>query len=86
MSSKQLNKVKGTSSVRFYGIWRWMIAAAAPQSDQTGRVSLSAAFVPGELLVKFRPEVRREAAEAYRQWFNISTVRTFAINGYCPPG
>ncbi len=38
--------------------------------------------MPGELLVKFRPEVRKEAAAAYKEWFNISTRKTFAINGY----
>ncbi len=40
------------------------------------------AFVPGELLVKFRAEVRQEAAADYREWFGISTRKTFAINGY----
>jgi subtilisin family serine protease len=40
------------------------------------------AFVPGELLVKFRPEVQQEAAAAYAYWFDFSTRRTFAINGY----
>ena len=39
-------------------------------------------FVPGELLVKFRSEVRQEATATYAYWFDISTRRTFAINGY----
>ena len=40
------------------------------------------AFVPGELLVKFRSDVRQEAAATYEYWFDISTHRTFEINGY----
>ena len=57
-------------------------AVAAPAADVPQRDSQTPAYVPGELLVKFRPEVRRQAAAAYKQWFNISTRRTFAINGY----
>ncbi|MDX1707267.1 MAG: S8 family peptidase, partial [Desulfobacterales bacterium] len=40
------------------------------------------AFVPGQLLVKFRPEVQQEATAAYAYWFDITTRRTFDINGY----
>ena len=65
-------------------------ALAAPQADPAERDPQIPAYVPGELLVKFRPEVRRQAATAYEQWFDISTWRTFAINGYqqvkLPPG
>jgi subtilisin family serine protease len=57
-------------------------AVAAPAADFPHRDPQTPAYVPGELLVKFRPEVRRQAAAAYKQWFNISTRRTFAINGY----
>ncbi|MGW8302199.1 MAG: S8 family serine peptidase, partial [Desulfobacterales bacterium] len=46
------------------------------------RSSQIAAFAPGELLVKFRAQVRKEAAADFQQWFGISTRKTFAINGY----
>ena len=57
-------------------------ALAAPQADRPHPGSLDPAFAPGELLVKFRSEVRKQAAADYQEWFNISTKRTFAINGY----
>ncbi|MEJ2170802.1 MAG: S8 family serine peptidase [Desulfobacterales bacterium] len=57
-------------------------APAAPEADLSDRNPQLPAYVPGELLVKFRPEVRRQAAAVYEQWFDISTRRTFAINGY----
>jgi subtilisin family serine protease len=62
-----------------------LAAVSAPAATQVAHPDASAqlpAFVPGELLVKFRPEVRQEAAAAYAYWFDISTRRTFAINGY----
>lgn len=65
-------------------------APAAPETDFQQPDPRAPAYVPGELLVKFRPEVRRQAAALYEQWFDISTRRTFAINGYqqvkLPPG
>jgi subtilisin family serine protease len=57
-------------------------AIAAPKEGLTDRSSQTPAFVPGELLVKFRAEVRKEASADYQQWFDISTRKTFAINGY----
>ncbi len=57
-------------------------APAAAEADRPQPDPLFPAFVPGELLVKFRPAVRREAAAEYKAWFDISTRRTFAINGY----
>jgi subtilisin family serine protease len=57
-------------------------AIAAPEEGPADRSSQTPAFVPGELLVKFRAEVRKEAAADYREWFDISTRKTFAINGY----
>ncbi|MEJ2222997.1 MAG: S8 family peptidase, partial [Desulfobacterales bacterium] len=62
-----------------------LAVAAAPASSETAAPQSSPqspAFVPGELLVKFRAEVRREAAADYQEWFDISTRKTFAINGY----
>ncbi|MEJ2100429.1 MAG: S8 family serine peptidase, partial [Desulfobacterales bacterium] len=65
-------------------------AMAAPDADLPEQNFQAPAYVPGELLVKFRPEVRRQATAVYEQWFDISTRRTFAINGYqlvkLPPG
>jgi subtilisin family serine protease len=57
-------------------------AAAATDVPPADRGSQLPAFVPGELLVKFRPEVRQEAAAAYQYWFDMTTRRTFVINGY----
>ena len=64
----------------------WILSAvsagAATDVPPADRGSQLPAFVPGELLVKFRPEVQQEAAAAYQYWFDISTRRTFFINGY----
>jgi len=86
------NRVRRTSAARFDKKLGWLIvlccilaaatAIAAPEEAPPDRSSQIPAFVPGELLVKFRPEVRKEAAAAYKEWFNISTRKTFAINGY----
>ncbi len=57
-------------------------AGAATDIPPADRGSQLPAFVPGELLVKFRPEVQQEAAAAYRYWFDMTTRRTFTINGY----
>ena len=57
-------------------------AVAAPEEGPPDRSSQIPAFVPGELLVKFRADVRKEAAADYQEWFDISTRKTFAINGY----
>ncbi len=57
-------------------------AIAAPEKVTADRSSQIPSFVPGELLVKFRAEVRKEAAADYQAWFDISTRKTFAINGY----
>lgn len=92
MCLRQIHRQTRKSTARFIYKWRWGIAvlclltaasalaaaeAGPPQQDPS-----VPAYVPGELLVKFRPEVRREASAAYQDWFNISTRRTFAINGY----
>ncbi|MEE9537642.1 MAG: S8 family serine peptidase, partial [Desulfobacterales bacterium] len=92
MWSRQINKIKGNPAARFAKKSCWIIAAlcilaaasapAAADADRPQQDPLYPAFVPGELLVKFRPEVRREASAEYQKWFNISTRRTFAINGY----
>ncbi len=89
---RQINKIKGQSAARFGSKSRWIIAAfcllaaasvlASPEDDRPQRDALYPAFVPGELLVKFRSDVRKQAAADYQEWFNISTRRTFAINGY----
>ncbi len=89
---RQINKIKGNPAARFAKKSCWIIAAlcilaaasapAAADADRPQQDPLYPAFVPGELLVKFRPEVRREASAEYQKWFNISTRRTFAINGY----
>ena len=100
MLLKQIHKIKGRSIARRWNKSCWLIAVfcilatasalAAPEADLPERDSQVPAYVPGELLVKFRPEVRRQAAAVYEQWFDISTQRTFVINGYqqvkLPPG
>ncbi|MGD9281196.1 MAG: S8 family serine peptidase, partial [Desulfobacterales bacterium] len=57
-------------------------AIAAPEKSPADRSAQIPAFVAGELLVKFRAELRKEAAADYQEWFDISTRKTFAINGY----
>jgi subtilisin family serine protease len=89
---KQINKIKGHPAARLWRKSRWTImafcilaAASAPAAAEADRPQPDPsfpAFMPGELLVKFRPAVRREAAAEYKAWFDISTRRTFAINGY----
>jgi subtilisin family serine protease len=89
---KQINKMKGHSAARLLSNSWWIIMAscilvavsapAAAEADRPQQDPLVPAFVPGELLVKFRPEVRREASAEYKDWFNITTKRTFSINGY----
>jgi subtilisin family serine protease len=100
MLLKQIHKIKGRSIARRWNKSCWLIAVfcilatasalAATEADLPERDSQVPAYVPGELLVKFRPEVRRQAAAVYEQWFDISTQRTFVINGYqqvkLPPG
>jgi hypothetical protein len=60
-------------------------AFAAPAKAPPEHTSQVPAFAPGELLVKFRAEVRQEAAAEFQGWFGISTRKTFAINGYQTP-
>ena len=62
-----------------------LLAVAGPVSSEMAAPQSSPqtpAFAPGELLVKFRAEVREEAAADFQGWFGISTRKTFAINGY----
>jgi len=62
-----------------------LVAVAGPVSSEMAAPHSSPqapAFAPGELLVKFRAEVRQEAAADFQAWFGISTRKTFAINGY----
>ena len=92
MSLRPLNKVKRKSAARSGSKLCWMIAlcfvlaaigaTAAAEKTNQDHSSQIPAFVPGELLVKFRAEVRKEAAADYQEWFDISTRKTFAINGY----
>jgi subtilisin family serine protease len=92
MSLRLLSRVKRKSAAGFPGKLRWVIllcfilpattAFAASEKAPQDRSAQLPAFVPGELLVKFRSEVRQEAAAAYQYWFDISTRKTFAINGY----
>ena len=92
MCLRQINKIIAQSAAWSQRKSCWLIAVfcilapasalAAPEVDRLHPGSLYPAFVPGELLVKFRSEVRKEAAAEYQEWFNISTRRTFAINGY----
>ena len=92
MRLRQTNKIIAQSAVRFQKKLFWLIAMfcilapatalAEPEADRPQPGSLYPAFVPGELLVKFRSDVRKQAAADYQEWFNISTRRTFAINGY----
>jgi subtilisin family serine protease len=100
MLLRQILRTKKRSAARFwnrplrmiavFGILAATAALAAQEADLLEPDPQAPAYVPGELLVKFRPEVRRQAAAAYAQWFDISTRRTFAINGYqqvkLPPG
>jgi subtilisin family serine protease len=92
MSLRLLNRVKKKSAAEFAHRLRRVIllcciltattAFAASEKAPPDRSSQLPAFAPGELLVKFRSEVRQEAAAAYQYWFDISTRKTFAINGY----
>jgi subtilisin family serine protease len=92
MRLRQINKIIAQSAVRFQKKLFWLIAVfcilapatalAEPEADRPHPGSLYPAFVPGELLVKFRSDVRKQSAADYQEWFNISTRRTFAINGY----
>ncbi len=92
MSLRLLNRVKKKSAAEFAHRLRRVIllcciltattAFAASEKTLPDRSSQLPAFAPGELLVKFRSEVRQEAAAAYQYWFDISTRKTFAINGY----
>jgi subtilisin family serine protease len=87
-----INKIIAQLAARLQKKACWLIAVfcilapasvlAEPQADRPQPGSLYPAFAPGELLVKFRSEVRKQAAADYQEWFNISTGRTFAINGY----
>jgi len=89
---RQTNKLKRCPASRLWLKLCWIIAAlcimaaasapAAADADRPKQDPSYPAFVPGELLVKFRPGARSEASAEYQQWFNISTRRTFAINGY----
>ena len=92
MSFRLLNRVKRKSATEFARRLHWVIllcciltattAFAASENVPPDRSSQIPAFAPGELLVKFRAEVRKEAAADFQRWFGISTRKTFAINGY----
>ena len=91
MSLRLLNRVKRKSAAEFARRPGWVIllcciltatTAFASEKAPPDRSAQIAAFAPGELLVKFRAEVRKEAAADYKRWFGISTRKTFAINGY----
>jgi subtilisin family serine protease len=100
MLLRQTHKIKRQVFAGFQNKSCWMLAVfcilaiasppAASEADPPQQDPQAPAYVPGELLVKFRPEVRNQAAAVYEQWFGISTRRTFAINGYqqvkLPPG
>jgi subtilisin family serine protease len=100
MQLRQIHKIKRRATAGLRNQSRRMIivfcilatasALAASEADLSEQDPQVPAYVPGELLVKFRPEVRRQATALYEQWFDISTRRTFAINGYqqvkLPPG
>jgi subtilisin family serine protease len=92
MSLRPLNRVKRKSTTGAGRKRCWIMALcfilaatyaiAAPEEGPTDRSLQTTAFVPGELLVKFRADVRKEASAEYQEWFGISTRKTFAINGY----
>jgi len=93
MSLRPFNRVKRKSAAGIEKKLGWIIALfcvlaaaaaaiAAPEESVPQNSRQAPTFVPGELLVKFRAEVRKEAASDYRKWFGISTRKTFAINGY----
>jgi hypothetical protein len=92
MSLRLLNRVKKKSAAEFARRLRWVIllcciltattAFAASEKAPPDRSPQIPAFAPGELLVKFRAQVRKEAAADFQRWFGISTRKTFAINGY----
>ena len=100
MLLRQIQKIKKQSAARLWNKSCWLItvfcilatasALAAPEADLQQGDPQVPAYPPADLLVKFRPEVRRQAAAVYEQWFDISTQRTFVINGYqqvkLPPG
>ncbi len=92
MGLRRLNKNMTRSAGNAVRMWLRLIAVccilaavsapAATDVPPAERDPQVPAFVPGQLLVKFWPEVQQEAAAAYAYWFDISTQRTFAINGY----
>jgi len=100
MLLRQIHKIKRQVFADFRNKSCWVIAVfcilastaplAATEADPPQQDPRAPAYVPGELLVKFRPEVRNQAAAVYEEWFGISIRRTFAINGYqlvkLPPG
>jgi subtilisin family serine protease len=46
-------------------------------SESVSASAQGGAYVPGELLVKYKPSVRAEASEYFRSRWGITTVRTF---------
>ena len=92
MSSRLLNRAKRKFAAEFARRLLWVIllcctltattAFAASEKAPPDRSSQIPAFAPGELLVKFRAEVSKEATSDFQRWFGISTRKTFAINGY----
>lgn len=49
--------------------------------NTNAKVQVGAEYVPGELLIKYKPSVRATAANFYRDTLGISTVRTFNFIG-----
>jgi subtilisin family serine protease len=49
--------------------------------DNKSRIAQGAAYVPGELLVKYKPSVRAAASEHYQTRWGISTLRSFRSIG-----
>jgi subtilisin family serine protease len=59
-----------------------LVAAGEAAARNSNLLSSAPAYVPDELLVKYRPEVRETAARSYKARFNIAALRKFKITGY----
>ena len=58
----------------FLAVFSW---AAELKVYNTGLKADGAAYVPGELLVKYKPPVRAAASEHFRSRWGVSTLRSF---------
>ena len=58
-----------------------LLSADNVSTLDAGNLSAATAYVPGELLVKYKPQFRTTASSFYKNNWNISTIRTFKSIG-----